>query len=289
MVFGAGAAAGAVDVFFGPEQRGVESATCVSYLNSAVHPAAITSLMSPIAQKWEETGARQAFWMRRRARSLKEFVPVHPQVLRSMIRGWITGRMLDLIPNPSPEDGFSIRTEQGLASFPWPTVKGFIPTTGSPVSWLPALLESIPLAFALFATKPTELDAYDELYLLGQTDRSGAETGTPTRDYQYPGIEISEFIENGAAQNTEPVVLEERFAPREANISSPVEDRKQRLLIYLGEFQRNLQEKTDIDVNRSNIWQVPDGIGIFEEVIACAQEMINTINRIDTASPGEVG
>lgn len=288
-VFGPGAPAGAVDEYFGPEQRGVESATCVSYLNSAVHPAAITSLMGPIAQTWNSSADTASFWMRRRARSLKEFVPVHPHVLRSMIRGWITGRMLDLIPTPSHEAGFSIRREQGLAEFPWPTVRGHISTTGSPVSWLPALLESIPLAFARFTTESTVLDAYDELYLLGQSDRSGAKAGSPSADYQHPGIELTEFIEHGAAQNTEPAVLDERFASKEPNISSPEEDRKQRLLSYMDQFQGTLKKHTDIDISQSNIWQVPDGIGLFDEINACAQEMINSINRVDTASPGEVG
>jgi len=207
-----------------------------------------------------------------------------------MIRGWITGRMLDLIPAPTPDDGFSIRTEQGLAYFPWPTVKGTLSTTGSPVSWLPALLETIPLAFALFTVDESVLDAYDELYLLGQTDRSAAKNRNPARNYQqHPGIEITEFIDHGAARDTEPAVLDERFAPQESNIASPEEERKQRLLNYLAQFQRTLEDHIETDLNQSNIWKVPDGMGLFAEISACAQEMINTINQVDTVSPGEVG
>ena len=227
--------------------------------------------------------------MRRRARTLQEFVPVHPDVLSSMIRGWITGRMLGLIPDPSHEEGFSIRTEEGEARFPWPLVQGHgLPSSGK-VSWLPALLESIPLAFALYSTEPNIIDAYDEMYLLGQPDRLGAAAGNPGADYQRPGMEIEKFIRQGDTQGMDPDVLKEAFAPSNPNVSSPEEDRKQRLLTYLQNFQNTLKKRVETGVNQSNIWTVEDGSELFVRIIDCAQEMINAITRFGTASDEEVG
>ena len=283
-VFGAGAPAGAIDPYFGTERRGVESATCVSYLDSAVHPAAISSLMGPIVQAWNSSGDKGAFWMRRRARTLQEFVPVHPHVLRSMIRGWATGRMLGLVPDGTPEQGFSIKTEQGEARFPWPTVRGQIPTASGKVSWLPALLESIPLAFARYSTEPTILDAYDEIYLLGQTDRAGAAAGNPGNDYHRPGIEVEKFIRSGELHSRDAAVLEEKYAPSNAGASSPEEERKQRVLNYLQEFMDTLRRKTEGGVHQSNIWDLPDGVDLFSEVIDATEQMIHAVARFLSTS-----
>ena len=281
-VFGSGAPAGAVDEYFGTERRGIESATCVSFLDSAVHPAAITSLMGPIAQAWaSSSGDKANFWMRRRARNLEEFVPVHPEVLRSMARGWVTGRMLGLVPDPTHDQGFTVETDRGQAAFPWPTIRGRIPTSPSDgISWLPALLESIPLGFARYSTDSTVLDAYDELYLLGQSDRLGAAAGNPNGDYVRPGTEIEKFIRTGETNGISPSVLKDNFTPSNPDHSSPEEERKQRVLLFLEKFATTLKKHEDIGVTQNNIWDLPQGIDLFEEIIEATEEMSHAVARL---------
>lgn len=158
-----------------------ENILVVSQLQGPVHPAVITSITQPIAAAWStvstsQTGIR-TFWQYRRARILPESVPVAPQVLDSFIRGWFVGRMLGLIPDPDETNGFRISYLDDIgtvktAAFPWPLIRcgQWGNTLASPIhrlEWLPAILESLTLAYTLYPTNPSILEAYDHLFHYG--------------------------------------------------------------------------------------------------------------------------
>jgi hypothetical protein len=269
------------DEFFGTERNGIESATCSTLLNSAVHPACITSLLGPVAAAWNSSYGASSFWMRRRARTFKEFIPVHPWVLKSMIRGWITGRMLGLIQAPTEESGFAITSwlSDEESRFPWPLVRGHIDTgKASAVSWLPWLLESLPLGFARYATEPTILDGYDELYLLGQTNRTSATKGSPSDDYPEMSYEITQFIENGVPEGSNSPALSLSL-DSDLEALTPHEKRRSQLMQYLTKFQETLQKQLANDISGEHIWEVKSGYDLFEDIIKEAQTLKLAIGK----------
>lgn len=163
--------------FFDDGTTSAETVLIVSQLAGAVHPSAVMSLTQPINSAWQQTKVSSAtingFWQFRRARILPEAVPVSPGVLQSMIKGWFLGRAFGLIDNPTSSDGFSIGSPRGTKKFPWPLLRcghldDRLANKTHQWDWLPAVLESLGLAYMLVPTEPDVLDAYDELFVLGR-------------------------------------------------------------------------------------------------------------------------
>lgn len=162
--------------------RRSESVLIVSQLAGAVHPSVLTSVTQPIAAAWAAVKGNPAsvktFWQFRRGRTMPESIPVAPQVLDAMVKGWFAGRMLGIIPNPSATDGFTIGDldsigQPTMARFPWPLLRcgaaeNTLVTQSRRLEWLPAILESLGLAFTLLPTEPRVLDAYNRLYRIGR-------------------------------------------------------------------------------------------------------------------------
>jgi hypothetical protein len=128
----------------------------VSQMDSPVSPLVVKSLMQPIANSWtaaKSSGvARGNFWSNRRARTLREFVPVPQEHLAAMIRGWFTGKLLQIIKG-EPGRAMSIvrdvndRTPRWV-TFPDPTLT----TALDHRDQLPAILESLTLAYTAVGT-----------------------------------------------------------------------------------------------------------------------------------------
>lgn len=185
--------------FFTDSSADREAVLYVSSLPGAVHPAAVTSLTRPIQSSWN--GVRNSstsvglFWQNRRARRLDEFVPVAPSVLDQMISGWFVGRLLGRISNPDPEVGFQIAYQHAagpkIARFPWPLLASGAFNVASPNAkhkWLPAILESLGLAYSLLATEPDILEGYDQLFKLGDGDALEAWVVTGDAGPAAPGV-----------------------------------------------------------------------------------------------------
>jgi hypothetical protein len=128
----------------------------VSQLDSPVSPLVIKSLMQPISNSWTQARssgvARGGFWTYRRARTLKEFVPVPQEHLRAMIRGWFTAKLLNLVFS-SDSETISIVHEVGTRSqkivrFP----EKFLSSSNIKKDELPMVLEALPLAYAAVGT-----------------------------------------------------------------------------------------------------------------------------------------
>jgi hypothetical protein len=128
----------------------------VSQLDSPVSPLVIKSLMQPISNSWTQAQssgvARGGFWTYRRARTLKEFIPVPQEHLRAMTRGWFTAKLLNLILKDAT-GAVSIVHEIGTRSqqivkFP----EKFLSSSNVKKDQLPLVLEALPLAFAAVGT-----------------------------------------------------------------------------------------------------------------------------------------
>jgi hypothetical protein len=282
---GPGAQEWVVDEYFASGDQDRESVTYVSMLAGAVHPSAVSSLVTPIAEAWNTSGREgTSFWGRRRARRLEEFVPVHPVVLSSMIRGWITGRMLGLIPDPDETEGFVVRRAgRDDAVFPWPPLHGPIDTSTHDrmTSWLPWLLESLPLGFALVPNQPNILEGYDELYLLGQRSRLDAQNGNPQEQYD-PSVEVVDFIDNDTTAGGEAQSIVQGDDPQ---------SRQTNVIDYLERFRGTLQKRIDERgrPTAETLWTYPDGFDLFPKIVAQCTEMIDAIKAFDPGQKGDVG
>jgi len=169
-----------VDTFFF-EGADVESVLFVSRIKGAVHPMLFSSVTAPIHQRWstasQDGKISAGVWEYRRARQLDDFIPVRPRVRKSLIRGWIVGRLLGLITAPqedSSEESLTIGPKiiyKGRdAQFLWPpTYRGDVQAlVGNPRQHLPAILESMSIAMLLAGQSADVIGAYEALYILGE-------------------------------------------------------------------------------------------------------------------------
>ena len=261
------------DSFFSDGTRDRSAVTYVSRLKGAIHPSAVGSLVSPIANSWnavkDNEARRRSFWNDRRARTLDEFIPVEGEVLRSMIRGWFTARILGLIPDPDTTTGFKIFRAPPLepARFPWPLLDG-MSVEGS-MSYLPRLLESLVLGFALFPSDRGSLTGYDELYLLGQADRAHRQ-----RSYGSPAAEIRHWIVNGAnlTQNANALIEGEDAEGRQLAFARLVGTQ-----VELYQQRRNQNPvRSDEHFLKNDFYDLPIGI----ELVPMIDEELKRIHEV---------
>ena len=132
----------------------------ISHLDSPVSPVVVKSLMEPISNAWTAAKshgvAKGAFWSKRRARSLPEFIPVPQEHLHAMVRGWFTAKLLGLVKVTS--DGQRTRRievvrdvydrEPRWVAFPDVTLS----ESAESRDQLVLALESLPLAYAAVGT-----------------------------------------------------------------------------------------------------------------------------------------
>jgi hypothetical protein len=257
--------------FFTDASADREGVLYVSRLLGAVHPAAVTSLTRPIQASWNQvrnnTASIGLFWQNRRGRRLEEFVPVAPSVLDQMISGWFVGRLLGRISDPNPETGFHIAyphpTGPRTANFPWPLLPSGAVNIASPASkrqWLPALLESIGLAYALLATEPDILDGYDRMYALG--DGEALENWVVTGD---PGPAAP-----GSRCQLSGATLEERKAAAEDG-----------LRVMSAEFSQRVSQQRIVS-DPTEFFAIPYGFELWERYPAAFARLEKRLAGLDT-------
>ena len=149
-----------------------------SSLQAPVSLLVVESLMRPIAERWfaiDSNGRRRDFWQRRRAKPLDGFVPVSQAMLRCLVRGWFTGRLLGSIWR---QDGIWAIWSQGQRKS-LPFAPNFLSEPGDGTGDTDALalvLEALALAYVdvsrLGSLSP--LLPYIELRQLGRNRPDGA-------------------------------------------------------------------------------------------------------------------
>lgn len=83
----------------------------VTSLHGAYPVLVIESLLKPIAQAWNSITTdkgREAFWDKRRARRLVEFIPAPQEHVLCMLRGWFLGHSLGLIHRTQKTEPWSV-------------------------------------------------------------------------------------------------------------------------------------------------------------------------------------
>ena len=163
----------------GVELRSGETASILvtSSLAMPVHPLIIKSLTDPIADtissyRGDPSQLQSGFWCCRRARNLKHFVPLPPEVLESMIRGFAVARLCGYVSvsldRPIQISGWHDEgVEQETVPFPWPLLSRVEDDTDV----LPRLLESFVLCYADVGSRQLDaFEAYRRLYELGSRE-----------------------------------------------------------------------------------------------------------------------
>jgi hypothetical protein len=120
-------------------------------------PVVVDSIMKPIADKWgsakSKKSTRDEFWKWRRTRSLPESIPMAPNQLNRLIRGWFVGLALNEIRQDAknianPDYGVDVDVWGGSSkpeylNFPYPLLDNESTKT---IDILPGILKSLPLA-----------------------------------------------------------------------------------------------------------------------------------------------
>lgn len=77
-------------------------ALMMTLLAEPYHMVEFASIMDPITDQWSRLAGTRDFWQWRRARPLSEWVPLSPDALRDLVRGWFMARLIGLgYANPS--------------------------------------------------------------------------------------------------------------------------------------------------------------------------------------------
>lgn len=159
----------------------VDHIDITSTLPAPVSLLVVESLMRPIAERWfalENDVRRRDFWQRRRAQPLDAFVPAPQALLRCLVRGWFTGRLLGRICQQqeawviwSPAQDAPLTFTRHFLSEPGDGAGG--------VDALPLVLEALALAYVDVSRTGSlaPLLPYVELRQLGRAQPQGSLLG----------------------------------------------------------------------------------------------------------------
>lgn len=158
----------------------VDHIDITSALGAPISVLAVESLLRPISERWfqlNSVGQRNAFWARRRAQPLESFIPAPQALIRCMVRGWFTGRLLGLV---RPVDGswaVWIPRDERCVSFSREWLSA--PRASRDQDSLALVLESLALAYVEVSRNGTlqPLLPYIELRELGRSKPEGGLLG----------------------------------------------------------------------------------------------------------------
>ncbi|WP_419552443.1 tubulin-like doman-containing protein [Candidatus Poriferisodalis sp.] len=170
-----------------------------STLAAPVSLLVVESLMRPIAERWYQCDTatrRQNFWTRRRAQPLSSFVPAPQALLRCLVRGWFTGRMLGRIR----ADGEIYEIFVSRTRVPMSFAANFlsVPRATGEQDVLPLVLESLALAYVDVCRTGTldPLLPYIELRELGTAVPNG-----PLHTYESLSPALGDWVRSGTADS----------------------------------------------------------------------------------------
>lgn len=239
--------------------RDAESVLISSFVEYPVHPMTVTSVCQPLGAvvgKLSSNPAqmRSAFWLWRRTKTLEDFVPLHDESRRAMVRGFAVARMMGFM-TADPAHPVKISTATGTVDFPFPLL-----THVSRNNILPALLEAFPLTLATAPTRQVAaFDAYKRLHLLGV--RQGATYSLPE--------EVITFVSKGvrSCQPVDPLMAE-----RVGGATS--EERKAAMITYL---EANLARYSQIAAEPLTGKECRDQYGAVHPEDTLSRELIDDL------------
>jgi hypothetical protein len=257
----------------------------ITTLNAPVQPIALQSVTRPIAEQWvkvrDNAATRDQFWRWRRARALPEFVPLSPEVLHAMVKGWFLGRIVGAVDwnkaevHSTPVTIHDPEYQRSL-SFPFPYLSD---TPVSEQDLLPAVLESTALSMLdAQATGSTEpLKAYALLRSLGEDS----------------AMHLRNWIQFGhTPNNTTPLDRAWRhpgFAGATAADATP-DDRKAAVLAYVDGRTRNYVDRLAEDpVSKANLQTQPRWLDLGDHLRAAFTALRNEAEVVQTHEADDGG
>ena len=158
---------------------GIQQIDIFSTLTSAMNPMVFSSLMAPVIESWSRNNnsaqLRQGFWTNRRARPLSEAIPMAPEQVDKLVRGWFVSQLMNLRSaaadqSRGPKISIFDREQRKNIDFPHPLIGLRNESIVSNPDLLPAVLESLGLALAQCDQYSTlaPLEPYWEMIRLGE-------------------------------------------------------------------------------------------------------------------------
>ena len=198
---------------------GIQQIDIFSTLTSAMNPMVFSSLMGPITESWSKNNSskelRQGFWTNRRSRPLNEAIPMAPEQIARLVRGWFVSQILNLRKQEAqaakgPKISVWAKEDRKFVDFPHPLLGLKSESVISNPDLLPAVLESIGLAMANCdqVSNLEPLQAYWEMMNIGEgfqdilenwVRRGQSLDSAPTPDALVAGSAQGTFDERKAA------------------------------------------------------------------------------------------
>ena len=212
-------------------KKDTESVLISSMMTHPVHPMVVRSFVQPAnsalaAHAAHPENIKGVFWQWARTKILEDAIPLPDDVRRSMIRGFVVGRLLGFVTADdskpiviSGEDGVEHRFPESLL------------TATSVEHLLPALLESFVLCFGDVATRGERaFDAYSQLFTLG--DKVGPKFVVRN--------ELLKFVQDGQ-------ITDKRVVDRGRADSMMNEDRLERVKNLVDLLEANIARYDELD------------------------------------------
>jgi hypothetical protein len=243
-------------------------------------PVVFDSLMKPIAEEWGDRSktadGREEFWRWRRARTLPEFIPAAPAVIKAMVRGWFTSNLFSqvrfddtqvsiFVPNPVGGNGT-------WRSFPNPLLASGITVTHE---YLPLVLESLPLAWVELSVT-SDLGAmtpYRRLRSIGTSGSGGLDV------YETLNPELGRWISEGKLPQGAP----EPNAQHAGAAQEDAEARQSTVLRRLEQLAATYNSLFD-QVDRRSEPLVPRAAELRDDISAALDELQRAVREIDPGS-----
>ncbi len=184
-----------------------------SYFGKPYDIAVVKSLWKPFIEKWKSAKSNQYanvladFWVHRRSRPLLEFVPIHPENLASLIKGFFIARLMKIyktnreeIDDKTPNLIAEIEIDNfGYVQFPSPLVEPYPDTQDE----LGSLILSMPIAIGLVSTETNKdaLKPYERLIKLG-SNKDGFS------DIKGISKEFKKFLESKSDEEIDKILLQ---------------------------------------------------------------------------------
>jgi hypothetical protein len=261
-----------------------------STLSQPVHHFIFDNLMKPINEGWKKAEGnatdRRAFMLRRQARTLPETVPLAPEILDGLLRGWYVAKLLGRVKEESGEIGQGPRLSvfqedpmnSGWDALPYPLYYGepVVPHNEDPA--VVAASVGLALAKCSDAQSMKPLAPYKSLMLLGgpvavQNVTRGAE------------LQISEILSKWILEGKPSTELSPTPEPERAGHQSmTVDERRSKVIEFFNDQLKTFEENVvNLPLGKKHetlVWE------LRREIKAALGELVRMANSLKKTSGG---
>jgi hypothetical protein len=261
-----------------------------STLARPVHHFVFDNLMKPISEGWKKaegnSSGRLEFMLRRQARTLPETVPLAPEILDSLIRGWYVAKLLGRVKEERGEIGQGPRLsvfqedpmQSGWDPLPYPLYYGkkVVPHVEYPAVVVASL--GLALAKCSDAQSMQPLAPYRSLKLLG---------GPVTVDNVIEGLELdtSEILDKWILEGKPSTELSPTPDPQRAGTQSmSVDERRSKVIQFFKDELKAFEEGVvNLPLGKKHetlVWE------LRREVKAALNELVRMANSVKNTYGG---